>query len=169
MGNRPFGSGSRPHAWLAQRKSACVTDRKRWFDSTAGLETLMRRGGLLRLRIGRRGFESLRRHPCRCSSVDEHPVPTSPPVLSVSRKVAGSGAQPASKPGPGQRLMVRLHHLPRQQSSVLSPQSSARAVDRRLTTDDCLCQIVQRAARPALNREVGVRVFVWQPSIRCAG
>ena len=68
--------------------------------------------------------------------MEEQPVPASSPVLSVSRKVAGSGAQPASKPGPGQRLMVRLHHLPRQQSSVLSPQSSARAVDRRLTTDD---------------------------------
>lgn len=40
------------------------------------------------------------------------PPPGSNAVARRLRKVAGSGAQPASKPGPGERLMVRLHHLP---------------------------------------------------------
>lgn len=50
-------------AWLAQWESACLTHRKRWFDSIAGYERWCEEAGYFTVNDEARGFES---HPaCR--------------------------------------------------------------------------------------------------------
>jgi hypothetical protein len=80
-----------------------------------GSKHCRRCSGLL---IRRTRFDSLWSYQRRCAEASYFVCKTNQPMLvshssrRCTWKVAGGGAQPASKPGPAERLMVRLLHLP---------------------------------------------------------